>query len=415
MVTERREPPQDGSLLLVTHVGLKCDGDRILIDDQTAAGIARWRAHFDRVTYVGVEASADQESFGVTHWTDVPDTPDAAPCRLVPLPNGYRLRAMARHYREVRTFLAGAIAGHAHLCFTLGGLVGDWPAVAALEAIRQKRRFAAWFDRVEPDVIARTLDGAPLRRRIKEAIALPLMERYHRHLLRHSSVALLQGGDTLAHYGRWSSNPHCIYDTHTGPQDAISAQDLAAKLERLAAGAPLRIVYVGRAAAMKGPLDWIETLGRLHDAGTPFAASWLGDGPALDDMRRLAASRGIADRVDFRGFVADREAVLAAMRDADILMFCHKTAESPRCLIEALVSGSAIVGYESDYVRELARTGGGLFVPRDDVASLARAVEGLSGDRPALVDLVRNAAATGRRFDEASVYAHRAGLMRTYG
>ena len=101
------------------------------------------------------------------------------------------------------------------------------------------------------------------------------------------------------------------------------------------------------------------------------------------------------------------------MRDAHVFLFCHKTPESPRCLIEALVSGTPIVGYASAYARDLvAGDGGGDFVDVSDVRGLADRLIALNGNRQILADLIADAAKSGLRFDEQTVYRYRAGLLR---
>ena len=50
-----------------------------------------------------------------------------------------------------------------------------------------------------------------------------------------------------------------------------------------------------------------------------------------------------------------------------VLVFCHTTPESPRNLVEALISGCPIVGYHSDFAAELVGDGGGAFVTTGDV------------------------------------------------
>ncbi|KKB86074.1 hypothetical protein VW29_04085 [Devosia limi DSM 17137] len=400
-------------LLLVTHVSLRLDGDRLLIDDQTAAGLRQWCRHFDAVTYYGVEADADDSS--VT-WVDVSDRPFGDRCELHALPRAYKPQQMARSYRQTRATLARAIASHHYLCFTIGGLVGDWPAVAALEASRQGRPYAAWLDRVEPAIIRQSLGNASLKRRLGASATLPLMERYHRHLLKRSRVALLQGGDTFEHYRPWNENSHCIYDTHTTADDQIGPAQLEQKRQRVRSEQPLAIIYVGRAAEMKGPDDWLDVLEGLARQNVPFQARWIGDGPALADMRHRVDGGPLRDRVQLTGFEGDRDAVFAALRASDIVLYCHKTPESPRSLIEALVAGCPIVGYETAYPRELTRLrGGGAFAPQDDVEGLVATIARLHRDRALLERLVTAAAASGSTYDEDTVYAARAALMQQAG
>lgn len=409
------EPHVDSaaSLLLVTHVPLRAGPRGLQLDNQTAAGVSHWCRHFDRVTYIGVAEDPAYAGASSLAWVDTDQGLLGEKATLVALPRAYRIAPMAREYRAVRARLAQEIARHRHLCYTIGGLVGDWPALAGIESIRQKRRYAAWLDRVEPSIIRNKAAGASLRYRLLAEMAIPIMERYTRHILRHSAIALLRGGDTFEHYARWASDPHCIHNTHTHASDQIAADVLAAKQARALSGAPLNIVYVGRANAMKGPEDWFQVLERLHGAGVPFRATWVGDGPDLAKMRERVAGSVLAGLVDLPGFEGRRDVLLQALRDADLLLFCHKTAESARSLVEALVCGCPIVGYGTAYPRGLVEThGGGAFVPKDDVPGLAARVEALHRDRPALAALIGAAAASGTLYDEESVYAHRAGLMR---
>ncbi|WP_159873494.1 glycosyltransferase [Novosphingobium sp. 9U] len=226
-------------------------------------------------------------------------------------------------------------------------------------------------------------------------------------------MALLQGGDTFEAYARFAPDPHCTYDIHTSADEQIAPTMVEAKQARARNGAPLDIVYLGRATAMKGPFDWIETLQRLHQDGVPFRATWIGDGPDLPAIRERVAALGLGASVELPGFEDRRELLLARLKQSDLLLFCHKTPESARCLIEALVCGCPIVGYDSAYPRDLvARQGGGVFAPQNDVAALAAQVVRLHRDRATLAELIGQAAASGTLYNEDTVYAHRAELMK---
>lgn len=98
----------------------------------------------------------------------------------------------------------------------------------------------------------------------------------------------------------------------------------------------MKIVYVGRADPMKGGYDWVSALTGLAEAGVPFQATWFGEGTDMAGMKAVAAEKNLTDKVAFPGFLRDRASVLESLRDAQVFMFCHKSPESPRCLIEAL-------------------------------------------------------------------------------
>jgi glycosyltransferase involved in cell wall biosynthesis len=381
------------------------------IDDQTAAGIAQLCRYFDKITYYGIARDTCPADSASTTWVDIHEGLLGARVSVLGLPHAYGIVAMTRQYASVRRELRGAIAAHRHLCFTLGNIIGDWPAVAAFEAIRQKRRFAAWIDRVEPFVIRNALAGSPAKRLAAE-IALPFTQYGVAHILRRSSVALLQGGDTYDHYDRYASDPHCTYDTHTHAAEQIGAEALASKQARILSGAPLDIVYVGRATAMKGSFDWLKTLEQLQLKGVPFRATWIGDGPDLPAMKAQVAASGLSQAVSLPGFENDRDVILQRLRDGDLFVFCHKTLESARCLIEALVGGCPIAGYDTAYPRRLTEVrGGSLLSRRDDVAALAEGIADLHRNRETLSKMVASAAASGELYNEDAVYAHRARLM----
>jgi glycosyltransferase involved in cell wall biosynthesis len=404
-----------GKLLLVTAVRLRNGPRGLQLDDQTCAGICCWAERFETVTFAGILITEDAEDATTTSWLDVADLPCSDQLRFVPMPLAYRVGQFLKSYKRMRARLADEIRKADHMSFTVGYLVGDWAAVAALEATSQRRKFAIWFDRVEQDVIRNGIPELPLRRQIKERLSLPIMIRYHRYLLGKSSLALLQGMDTFSVYAPHASNPACVYDVHTHPQDFIDKARLAAKIDGILRGEPLRICYVGRAAAMKGPLDWLHALAAARSRGLSFHARWLGDGPLHAEMKELADKLGLSDVVALPGYVGDRDTILNAMRESHLFMYCHKTKESPRCLIEALVSGAPIVGYGGGYQEGLvAAYGGGAFSPVHDVVALAETLRRLDSDRLMLAALVRGAAQSGRQFDEATLYRQRSKLIATH-
>jgi glycosyltransferase involved in cell wall biosynthesis len=95
-------------------------------------------------------------------------------------------------------------------------------------------------------------------------------------------------------------------------------------------------------------------------------------------------------------------------------MFCHKTPESPRCHVEALISGCPIIGYESSFAAELTRDGGSILVPLGNKQQLADEICKLHTDRQRLVMLVQAAAQSGKRFNDVAVFEHRSNLIKKH-
>jgi glycosyltransferase involved in cell wall biosynthesis len=152
-------------------------------------------------------------------------------------------------------------------------------------------------------------------------------------------------------------------------------------------GAPLRILSVGRAVPKKGYADLLQALALL-----PKEAAWrfhhIGGGPLLDDLKNLAGTLQIGDRVTWQG-AAPQEQVLEAYRGADVFVLASCIAEDgdrdglPNVLMEAQSQKLAVVATSLPGIAELVvPEETGLLVPPN-------APESLSG---ALLRLVRDAA-----------------------
>ena len=59
-----------------------------------------------------------------------------------------------------------------YLSFAIGGLFGDWGAVACFEAHRMKRPYAVWTDRVESRVMREAGRAGSWRSRLRAALTL---------------------------------------------------------------------------------------------------------------------------------------------------------------------------------------------------------------------------------------------------
>jgi glycosyltransferase involved in cell wall biosynthesis len=394
-------------LLIYAPVPLYRAQGQLYLEDQARVGLRLWADHFATVGAMMPVIDAPPPQGWSAY---VPDS--IARVTLHPLPAAYTPLAFARQYRTTRAQILALITQADVLSFAIGGLVGDWGAVACLTAHRVGRRFAVWTDRVESAVTRLTASEGPWTTRLRKRLTAAPMWMLEKAVIRRADLGLFHGRETYDTYAPFSRNPQVVHDILLERRLQISDQCFLNK-QHATGRDPLQIVYAGRADAMKGPMEWLEVLAQLRQAQVAFQARWLGDGPLLEDMRRAVNEAGLQDHVTLEGFVADRGAVMAALRQAHVFMFCHKTPESPRCLIEALMSGTPIVGYDGAYPRELTEAhGGGCFVPRGAVSALAQQVQELAQARDALCALQEAAREDGRRFDQDSVFAHRSELLK---
>jgi glycosyltransferase involved in cell wall biosynthesis len=103
-----------------------------------------------------------------------------------------------------------------------------------------------------------------------------------------------------------------------------------------------------------------------------------GDGPRAAELRALAASLGIADRVTFLGHRDDVPTLLA---EADLFVLPSRSEAFPNSVVEAMASGLPVVASGVGGLLELVEPGRtGLLVAPDDPAALADAIDTLADD-----------------------------------
>jgi glycosyltransferase involved in cell wall biosynthesis len=394
---------------------LVADG-QIFVETQAGNGLDRWTEHFSPLIIAAPaisEAQAKDLPGFVWRPVDSLEHRERLICQL--LPYAFTPGKFFGQLPATRRLMRASIAQSRYLQFGIGGLLGDWGAVAAMEAIRQNRKYALQTDRVEHELLRKLAKGRSGLRRLKAEIEAPIMERYHRHIIRRCALGLWHGDECYRAYSPWCVESHLIHDIHTKQADLIDDATLDAKIERALAADVLELCYVGRLDPMKAPLEWLRAIAAARDEGVRLRAVWYGEGPLLEAAKAEAARLNLGDIVSYPGFVASRATLLQHLRSAHALLFTHVTPESPRNLLESLVSGTPILGYSSAYAGNLiAERGGGALVPMHDVQALGKLIGEMSRNRPRLAELTRQAAANGRRFTDSAVFAERSQLLKEY-
>ena len=407
--------------LLVLPVPFRRVGDELHVESQARHGLTRWLDSFATLA-VAAPVIPEREASGMRETRWVPLGELAERVHLVPLPWAYRPDHFVRWLPGTIHILDGVITESRYLQFAIGGAWGDWAAVAAELAIRRKRAFSVHTDRVEHEFVLLAAKNLSLRKRWKARLDAVLIRKWHQRLIARCHLGLFHGMDTYVAYKGWMEDAgrghaiHNIHDIHDEYLDGqLSSKGAGTHCTKLQQNTHLQILYAGRIAAEKAPVDWLKVIARLRDHGVQFNATWAGDGPLRDEFTQLLQQQGLDERVDAPGFIADRSQIGSLYRTADIFMFTHITPESPRCLLEALRFGVPIVGYESAFARDLiARHGGGVLVPCDDWAALSAAVVEIASNRTHLSTLKQHAAADGERFTSQAVFSERSELIKRF-
>lgn len=156
---------------------------------------------------------------------------------------------------------------------------------------------------------------------------------------------------------------------------------------RPANGRP-EILSVGRLVAKKGYPTLLMALARLREE-CDWHLTHIGGGPLEGELKGLAETLGIAQRIDWLG-AQPQERVLAAYREADLFVLAAQVAADgdrdglPNVLMEAQSQRVACVASDISGIPELiVDNETGLLVPPEDAAALAAAITRLIDD-PAL-------------------------------
>jgi colanic acid/amylovoran biosynthesis glycosyltransferase len=149
------------------------------------------------------------------------------------------------------------------------------------------------------------------------------------------------------------------------------------------AGAPLRIISVGRLAWTKGYEFAIDAAALLRHAGVPFHYTIYGEGPYDEALRYAIHQHGLGDQVTLAGALP-REQVAAIYADADVMVHTALAEAFSNAVIEAQAMEVPVVTSDAGGLPENVEDGvTGFVVPRRDARAVADKLALLAAD-PAL-------------------------------
>jgi glycosyltransferase involved in cell wall biosynthesis len=257
---------------------------------------------------------------------------------------------------------------------------------------------------------------AALPRRLKLRLKAALVRRRQHRLIARCDLLFCNGLDTYRAFAPVCRSPEVavkINDFQIAADKYLDAEPMGRKADAALHGTGLRVCYAGRVESPKAPLDWVRAVHEARVRGADIRAVWLGDGSLLAEMRREIERLGLVGVVETPGFVADRDRVIATIREAEVMVFTHIEPESPRVLIEALMSACPIVDYGRAHPADLISVhGGGVLVPLGDWRALCGALAALAADRPRLAELIRRVWRDGGRFNSDIMSRDRCALIR---
>lgn len=201
----------------------------------------------------------------------------------------------------------------------------------------------------------------PVMRKLRSAFWNMRRERRFRAAIAGADGAHFNGPLAGDAYGKLNDESLTYMDNRIRQPLLARTADMAARAERLRAGAPLRLAWFGPLTTGSGVLDLLPVLYLLSARKIPFEAEIIGAGPAARRLRDGIAALGLGGRVHLRGPLGLETALLPRLRKgADVLLMPRRAADPLPAYIEAMGCGLAILGYANPtWKRICAQSGGG--------------------------------------------------------
>jgi colanic acid/amylovoran biosynthesis glycosyltransferase len=149
------------------------------------------------------------------------------------------------------------------------------------------------------------------------------------------------------------------------------------------AGAPVKLLMVGRCVEKKGHRYVFDALAQLVREGADVRLTIVGEGEEYHRLRKLRNALGLRHIVDFAG-VTNHEGVRQQMTEADIFLQCSVTGADgdcegiPNVVVEAAATGLPVLGTRhGGIVEPVQHERNGLLVGERDVPAMVQALRRL--------------------------------------
>ena len=188
--------------------------------------------------------------------------------------------------------------------------------------------------------------------------------------------------------------------TITTVSSAIRACEVSTR-EDTCLGDTIRFVFVGYARPEKGIEYLLDAVSQIK-LPRPWSLEIIGPTDRFDayeaSLRTRIDQLGIADRVQWTGYVPFGAPLFEKLRKADVFVFPSLSEGTPRVLVEARANGVPIVATNVGGIPTSVTDGvDGLLVPPKDAASLASAIVRVVSDGTLRRGLIHNGLEFARR------------------
>lgn len=228
-------------------------------------------------------------------------------------------------------------------------------------------------------------------------------------MVKTSTLTIVPGQELADIYGR--TNRHVVRVTSSTYDAGDIAPDIAGSGQE-----ECRLLYVGRLTLNKGLSELFRAAKDLLAEGLNLRIWLAADGYRRQEIETEAKELGIADRVDFFGWIA-HEKLKDIYRTCDIFVLPSYSEGMPKVVPEAMSNGLATVVTDVGGLRDVIVRDGetGFIVPTKDVAALRDALRKLIMDRCLRERMARAGLERSRQFTMEAEREHVKAALQKFG
>ncbi|MFT6290189.1 MAG: glycosyltransferase involved in cell wall biosynthesis [Ilumatobacter sp.] len=252
-----------------------------------------------------------------------------------------------------------------------------WRGAIGLKRLLQSKRFdVVHVHGPLPSIICRMVAGAPpiVTTSHTPVEALHTATQWGWRVTARRDAARIVVSEIVAQSMVGSSRvvPHGI-----DPAQAAAARNSAARADEVPGDEAVGICVASHRPAKNYP-NLLRALAAARTAGARVRLIAIGEGPDLEDHRRIASELGVDDIVAFEPPTLD---VLERIAGADFLIVASDWEGQPMVIAEALAVGTPVVSTAVGQAPTLVSRHVGRVVAPNDHVSLGGAIVELAGDR----------------------------------
>ena len=291
---------------------------------------------------------------------------------------GFSVSAMVRLYRELEAFEPDVVHTHQYACV----YAFPWPLL-------RRKTFLHTFH------------------------TLPQVE--NKRLLRRLLTKYLIGRKKMTPVSISKANQQMVADYYGIATEEVPMVYNPVTVSRFVSKAGtddgvFRFITAGRFSKEKNQAMMYRAFGAFLEKGHDARLVMLGKGAEEENLKALADTLGISDRIDYPGFVPNVEDYLA---NADVFLLSSDYEALPLAVLEAMAAGLPVITTNVGGVCDIV-TDNGILLPAGDVDAMVQAMEKLYLDGDVRAQMAAASAKNVRAFDVSNTVAGYGTLYNRY-